>query len=71
MDETLLHQLDKLVKTQSFRSRSQVIQQAVAEKIGRMDKSRLMSECAKLDRKFEQALADEGLAGEIGEWPKY
>ena len=70
MDETLLHQLDKLVKTQPFRSRSQVIQQAVAEKIGRMDKSRLTRECAKLDRKSEQALADEGLAGEIGEWPK-
>jgi metal-responsive CopG/Arc/MetJ family transcriptional regulator len=71
MDETLLQQLDKLVRTHSFRSRSQVIQQAVAEKIDRMDKSGLARESAKLDRKFEQSLADEGLAAEVAEWPKY
>ena len=28
-------------------------------------------ECAKLDRKSEQAMADEGLATEISAWPKY
>ncbi len=71
MDETLLQRLDKLVRTHSFRSRSQVIQQAVAEKIDRMDKSGLARESAKLDWKFEQSLADEGLAAEVAEWPKY
>jgi len=64
MDESLLLRLDKLVRTHPFRSRSQVIQEAVAEKIDRMDKSGLARESAKLDRKFEQSLADEGLAGE-------
>jgi metal-responsive CopG/Arc/MetJ family transcriptional regulator len=70
MDETLLLRLDKLVRTHPFRSLSQVIQQAVAEKIDCMDKSGLARESAKLDRKFEQSLADEGLAAEGAEWPK-
>lgn len=35
-----------------------------------MDKSALAHECAKLDRKSEQAMADEGLATEISAWPK-
>ena len=71
MDETLLHRLDGLVKTRSFRSRSQVVREAVSEKISRMDTSALARECAKLDPKAEQALADEGLATEVSAWPKY
>ena len=71
MDETLLQRLDRLVKTRSFRSRSQMVQEAVSEKINRLDKSALVKECAKLDKKFEQAMADEGLATEIATWPKY
>ncbi len=62
MDGTLLQRLDRLVKTRSFRSRSQAVQEAVAEKISRMDKSALARECGKLDRKFGQAMADEGIA---------
>jgi metal-responsive CopG/Arc/MetJ family transcriptional regulator len=61
MDERLLHRLDRLVKTRLFRSRSQVVQEAVSEKIGRMDKSALARECAKLERRSEQSIADEGL----------
>ncbi|MGD0412235.1 MAG: ribbon-helix-helix domain-containing protein [Verrucomicrobiota bacterium] len=71
MDETLLQRLDRLVKSRSFRSRSQVVQEAVSEKISRMDKSALAKECAKLDRTFEQAMAEEGLATEVAAWPKY
>jgi metal-responsive CopG/Arc/MetJ family transcriptional regulator len=71
MDEALLGRLDKLVRTHAFRSRSQVIQQAVAEKISRMDKGHLARECAKLDRRFEQSMADEGLGREVAEWPRY
>ena len=36
-----------------------------------MEKTRLAQECAKLDPAFEQALADEGLAAEVDEWPEY
>ena len=57
MDESLLQRLDKLVKQHAFRSRSQAVRQAVSEKISRLDKSRLARECAKLDRKTEQAMA--------------
>jgi predicted transcriptional regulator len=32
---------------------------------------RLARECAKLDRKFEQSMAEEGLSVEVGEWPEY
>jgi metal-responsive CopG/Arc/MetJ family transcriptional regulator len=64
MDEILLQRLDRLVETRSFRSRSQVVQEAVSKKIGRMDKTALARECAKLDRKSEQAMADEGLAAQ-------
>ncbi|MHB8523194.1 MAG: ribbon-helix-helix domain-containing protein [Limisphaerales bacterium] len=71
MDETLLHRLDKLVRSQVFPSRSEAVRQAVAEKIGRLDKSGLARECAKLSRRAEQALADEGLASEVAQWPEY
>jgi len=62
MDETLLQRLDRLVKTRSFRSRCQAVQEAVPEKISRMDNSARARECAKHARNSEQALADEGLA---------
>src|SRR5712691_5555429 len=62
MDETLLQRLDRLVKARSFRSRSEVVQEAGSKKISRVDKSALARERAKLDRKSERAMADEGLA---------
>jgi len=70
MDQTLLQRLDRLVKTGPFRSRSEAVQEAVSEKISRMDKTGLARECAKLDRKAEQAMADEKLTAETT-WPKY
>ena len=39
MDETLLQRMDRLLRIRSFRSRSQVVQEALSEKISRMDKS--------------------------------
>jgi Arc/MetJ-type ribon-helix-helix transcriptional regulator len=71
LDDAILRRLDRLVKTRPFRSRSQAVQEAVSEKISRMDKAALAKQCAKIDRKSEQAMADEGLATEIGGWPKY
>jgi hypothetical protein len=46
-----------------FQNRSRAIQIALREKIERVEGSRLDAECAKLDPKFEQSLADEGLGG--------
>jgi metal-responsive CopG/Arc/MetJ family transcriptional regulator len=71
LDENTLNQLDRLVKAHVFPNRSQAIQEAVAEKISRLDRSRLARECAKVDPAFEKALAEEGLSNELAEWPEY
>jgi metal-responsive CopG/Arc/MetJ family transcriptional regulator len=71
IEEKLLHKLDYLVKSQVFPNRSKAVQQAVEEKLTRIDRGRLARECAKLDPHFEQAMAEEGLTAEIAEWPEY
>jgi metal-responsive CopG/Arc/MetJ family transcriptional regulator len=71
MDENTLSQLDRLVKAHVFPNRSQAIQEAVAEKISRLDRSRLARECAKVDPAYEKALAEEGISIELVEWPEY
>ena len=71
IDQKLLDRLDTLVQSQVFPSRSQAVQSAVQEKITRLDKTRLAQECAKLDPMEEQALAEEGLAAEVAQWPPY
>jgi len=71
LDERTLNRLDKLVQKRVFPSRSQAIEEAVAEKLGRLEKSRLAQECAKLDPAFEKALAEEGLSEDLAAWPEY
>jgi len=71
LDENTLNQLDRLVKAHVFPNRSQAIQEAVAEKISRLDRSRLARECAKVDPAYEKALAEEGLSAELASWPEY
>lgn len=71
IDQNTLNQLDLFVKTNIFLNRSRAIQEAIAEKIDRIEKSRLARECAKLDPKFEQEMAEEGFGMEIVEWPEY
>lgn len=71
LDEGLLERIDLLVKKKVFPSRSRAIQEAVRDKIIKLNKSRLSKECAKLEPEFEQAMADEGLAAEAESWPEY
>lgn len=71
MDEKTVSQIDQLVKRQVFPNRSKAIQQAVVEKLERLERSRLARECAKLDPSFEKALAEEGMSEELGQWPEY
>ena len=71
IDRETLSRLDSLVSRSVFPNRSRAIQTAVAEKLARMERSRLASECAKLDPKFEKALAEEGLGRELEAWPEY
>ena len=71
MEEKLLKRLDRMVKSKIFPNRSRAIQEAVEDKISRMDRNRLACECAKLDAEFEQNMAEEGLGSEMVEWPEY
>jgi metal-responsive CopG/Arc/MetJ family transcriptional regulator len=71
VDQATLKKLDRLVKSKVFPSRSRAFQRAIEEKLEKLDRSRLAKECAKMDPKYEQALADEGLGSDLGEWPEY
>ena len=71
IDRETLSRVDSLVEKSAFANRSRAFQVAVAEKLARMERSRLASECAKLDPKAEQALAEEGLGQELESWPEY
>ena len=71
IEQNTLNQLDLLVRRHMFPNRSRAIQEAVAEKIERIEKRRLARECAKLDSTLEQEMAEEGFEMEIDEWPEY
>lgn len=71
LDEKTLKELDRLVKDRVFPNRSRAIQEAVEEKLKRLEHSRLARECAKLDPEFEKTLAEEGMSEELGQWPAY
>jgi Arc/MetJ-type ribon-helix-helix transcriptional regulator len=63
LDEGMLQVVDLWVKQGRYPNRSQAIQTAVQEKMERWRQTRLTKELAKLDRREEQSLADEGFAG--------
>lgn len=71
IDQMTLHLVDKLVQKNVYPNRSRVIQEAVAEKLARIDRSRLARECAKLEPTEERALAEEGMSEEMSQWPTY
>ena len=71
MDADTIKKLDQMVGKKIFPNRSKAIQEAVEEKLLRMDRSRLARECAKLDPKFEKILAEEGIHMEPSEWSEY
>ena len=71
LDEGTVKRLDRLVKNRIFPSRSKVIQDAVEEKLKKLEKGRLAREWAKLDPEFEKALAEEDFSEEIDQWPEY
>ncbi len=61
-----LRRLDRLVKSRTYPNRSEAIEEALRAKVFKTN--RLERECARLDRKAEQALAEEGMESEIAEW---
>jgi len=71
IDSTLVEELDRLVFEKKFPNRSRAIQAAVAEKLEKLQKTRLAMECAKLDPEHEQEIAEEGIGEELEDWPEY
>jgi len=71
IERDLLVRLDRLVKNRSFPNRSRAVQEAIKEKVARLERSRLTEECAKLYRVSERKMADEGLSEEAALWPEY
>jgi len=71
IDDSLLKQLDLMVKSRVYPNRSKAIQEAVEDKLKRLERTRLAQECAKLDPVYEQNMAEEGFSMEIDAWPEY
>lgn len=70
IDPEDLEQLDELVTRGVAASRSQLIQEAVHDKLARLKRTRLAAECAKLDPEEERAEAESWLRSEQA-WPAY
>ena len=69
LEKEMLEHLDRLVRELVFPNRSKAIQQALREKLARLEGTRLARECRKLDPAEERAMAEEGLDREA--WPEY
>jgi Arc/MetJ-type ribon-helix-helix transcriptional regulator len=70
LDRRTLTRVDRLVRRGVFPSRSRLVQDSVENTLRKIDAARLARECAKLDRRLERALADEGMEP-AAEWPPY
>jgi metal-responsive CopG/Arc/MetJ family transcriptional regulator len=68
LDSELLAKLDELVDQHVFPNRSKAIQEALQDKLARLQRRRLAIECAKLDPEEERALAEEGMEQEMVPW---
>jgi metal-responsive CopG/Arc/MetJ family transcriptional regulator len=71
IDSDLLLKLDLLVSQRVFPNRSKAIQSAVIDQLSLLRQARLASECVKLDPQVEQHLAEEGIEGDLSQWPIY
>ncbi len=71
IEEELLMRIDRLVDEKRFANRSRAIQEAVRDKLERIDRGRLARECAKLGKRSERKMADEGLGEDLKEWPEF
>lgn len=71
LDRELLTEVDQLVAGGAFPNRSQAIEVALSEALARRAHTRLIRECAKLDRNEERALAEESIGSEEIDWPVY
>lgn len=71
LDRAVLTELDELIAQRRFPNRSQAIEDAIVEKLGRLARRRLAAELERLDPAQEKALAEEGWRSELTAWPEY
>ena len=71
LDDEIVGRIDTLVRQRTYPNRSQAIEDAVRDKLTRLERSRLAAEVSKLDPAFERLLAEEGLSQDQSEWPEY
>ena len=71
IEESTLTRLDRLVREKKYPNRSRAIQEALEEKMEKIEQRRLIEECSKLDPDEEKAFAEEGLGFEVDQWPEY
>lgn len=71
IEKATLTRLDQLVQERKYPNRSRAIQEALDEKIVKMERNRLRDECAKLDPVEEMSFAEEGFGSEKESWPEY
>jgi Arc/MetJ-type ribon-helix-helix transcriptional regulator len=70
LDPKALRDIDRLVKSGRYPSRSKLVQDALLEKLQRIDHSRLATECSKLTQQEERAFTNEALVADQP-WPEY
>lgn len=71
LDAEIVKRIDYLVAQKAYLSRSQAIEEALKEKLSKLEKSRLAAELSKLDPNYERELAEEGITQDAPEWPEY
>jgi metal-responsive CopG/Arc/MetJ family transcriptional regulator len=71
LDSALLERVDELVELRRFRSRSQAVEAALADKMRRLARTRLARESAKLNPREEARFADESVVDALDAWPEY
>jgi metal-responsive CopG/Arc/MetJ family transcriptional regulator len=71
IEKSTLTRLDRLVQEKKYPNRSRAIQEALDEKIIRIERNRLHDECEKLDPEEEKKYAEEGFGSEKDSWPEY
>ena len=70
INKETLERLDRLVNNQVFANRSRAIQEAIEEKLTRLERMRLVEECMKLDPAVEKVMAEEVLSSKREATPR-
>jgi len=71
ISEPTLLKLDRLVKERRYPNRSRAIQEALEEKISRLERNRLAEALQCIDPVAEKQDAEEGMFDEVDTWPTY